>query len=61
MHLHGEWEKEVGEQSMEEIGKKPKWWMRFVDDVIGVWRGSKEEFLRFIEICNGNERRIMAT
>ena len=45
----------------EEIGKRPKWWKRFVDDVIGVWKGSKEEFLRFIKICNDNEERIKVT
>ena len=32
-----------------------------VDDIIGVWRGSKEEFLKFIEICNNNEERIKVT
>merc|ERR1712002_1305780 len=57
----GEWEKEVGVRAMAEMGKKPKWWKRFVDDVIGVWKGSKEEFLRFIEICNQNEERIKVT
>ena len=57
----GEWEKEVGEKAEEQIGKRPKWWKRFVDDVIGVWKGSKEEFLRFIEVCNANEERIKVT
>ena len=35
-----------------ELGKKPKWWKRFVDDVFGVWKGT---------ICNGNEERIKVT
>merc|ERR1712002_777932 len=57
----GEWEKEVQKKAVEEIGKSPRFWKRFVDDIIGVWKGSKEEFLRFIEICNGNEERIKVT
>ena len=57
----GEWEEEVGKTAEEKIGKKPRWWKRFVDDVIGVWKGSKEEFLRFIDICNENEERIKVT
>ena len=43
----GEWEKEVSEKARM-IGKGPRWWIRFVDDVFGFWKGSKEEFLRFI-------------
>ena len=57
----GEWEKEVGKKAEEELGVKPRWWKRFVDDVIGVWKGSKEEFLRFIDICNQHEERIKVT
>ena len=57
----GEWEKEVSAKAMEEMGKGPKWWKRFVDDFIGVWNGSKEEFDRFVEICNGHEPRIKVT
>ena len=57
----GEWEKEVNKKAEEEIGKKPRFWKRFVDDIIGVWKGNKEEFLRFIEICNNNEERIKVT
>ena len=57
----GEWEKEVNKKAEEEIGKKPRFWKRFVDDIIGVWKGSKEEFLKFIEICNSNEERIKVT
>ena len=44
----GEWEEEVSEKARRMIGKGPRWWIRFVDDVFGVWKGSKEEFLRFI-------------
>ena len=57
----GEWEKEVNREAEERIGKKPRFWKRFVDDIIGLWRGSKEEFLKFIEICNNNEERIKVT
>ena len=57
----GEWEKEVSQKAVEKIGKKPKWWKRFVDDVIGIWKGTKEEFLKFIEVCNENEERIKVT
>ena len=57
----GEWEKEVAEKSEEILGKKPRWWKRFVDDVFGVWKGSKEEFEKFIKICNENEERIKVT
>ena len=51
----GEWEEEVKRKAVEQMGKGQRWWKRFVDDIIGVWKGSKEEFLRFIEICNGHE------
>ena len=57
----GQWEKEVCEKAEEDLGKRPKWWKRFVDDVWGVWKGSVEEFLRFVEICNENEDRIKVT
>ena len=57
----GEWEKEVEEKAREQIGKGPRWWKRFVDDVIGVWRGSEKEFKTFIDICNGHEERIKVT
>ena len=56
----GDWEKEVNKRA-EELGKRPRFWKRFVDDIIGVWKGSKEEFLKFIEICNANKERIKAT
>ena len=58
MYVH---EKEVNKRAEEEIGNKPRFWKRFVDDIIGVWKGSKEEFLKFIEICNSNEERIKVT
>ena len=57
----GEWEREVCEEAVRRMGKGPKWWKRFVDDVFGVWRGSKEEFLKFVDICNQNEERIKVT
>ena len=57
----GEWEEEVARESKEKLGKGPKWWKRFVDDVIGVWKGDKEEFERFIEICDQNEERVKVT
>ena len=57
----GEWEQEVCQRAEEEIGNKPRWWKRFVDDIIGIWRGSKEEFLKFIEVCNNHEERIKVT
>ena len=57
----GRWEKEVCEEAERRMGKKPKWWKRFVDDVFGIWKGSKEEFLQFVEICNSNEDRIKVT
>ena len=46
---------------MEVIGKVPRWWKRFVDDVFGVWRGTEEEFVRFVEVCKGHEARIKVT
>ena len=57
----GEWEKEVNEEAERRLGKKPRFWKRFVDDIIGVWKGTKEEFLKFVEICNENEERISVT
>ena len=56
-----EWEEEVSKEAEERIGRKPKWWKRFVDDVFGVWKGTKEEFLEFIKICNEHEERIKVT
>ena len=57
----GKWEKEVCDEAEKVMGKRPKWWKRFVDDVFGVWKGTKEEFLSFIRICNENEERIKVT
>ena len=57
----GEWEEEVNRKAEEKMGKKPRFWKRFVDDIIGVWKGSKEEFLKFVEICNQVEERIKVT
>ena len=57
----GKWEKEVCDEARRRMGKGPKWWKRFVDDIFGVWQGTKEEFLEFIKICNENEERIKVT
>ena len=57
----GEWEREVCQEAVRRMGKGPKWWKRFVDDVFGVWKGTKEEFLEFVGICNENEERIKVT
>ena len=40
----GEWEEEVCQEAVKRIGKRPKWWKRFVDDVFGIWKGTEEEF-----------------
>ena len=57
----GVWEDEVQEKAERELGKRPKVWYRFVDDVWGIWQGSKEEFERFVEIGNSHEERIKVT
>ena len=57
----GKWEEEVQERAMSEMGKRPKMWYRFVDDIWRVWQGSRKEFERFVEICNSNEERIKVT
>ena len=57
----GKWEEEVNERAEKEMGKKPKVWYRFVDDIWGIWKGSKEEFLSFVGLCNGHEERIKVT
>ena len=57
----GMWEEEVVERAEMEIGKGPKVWIRFVDDVFGVWKGSREEFEKFVGICNDHEERIKVT
>ena len=57
----GKWEEEVNGRAEKEIGKKPKVWYCFVDDIWGIWKGSKEEFMRFVEVCNGHEERIKVT
>ena len=43
-------EKEKEEKARKEIGKVPRWWKRFVDNVFEVWRGTKEELVRFVGI-----------
>ena len=57
----GEWEEEVKRKARELVGKVPRLWLRFVDDVFRIWKGSKEEFLKFVEVCNGEEERIKVT
>ena len=57
----GMWEEEVEEKARKEMGKGPRWWKRFVDDVFGIWKGTKEEFERFVGVCNGHEERIKVT
>ena len=32
-----------------------------MDDIWGIWKGSKEEFMSFVELCNGHEERIKVT
>ena len=44
-----------------EIGKVPRLWFRYVDDVWGVWNGSEVDFGRFVEVCNRVEGRIKVT
>ena len=57
----GEWEEEVKRKAREAMGKVPRLWLRFVDDIFGIWKGSKEEFQRLVDICNENEERIKVT
>ena len=57
----GLWEEEVEEKARKELGKVPRWWKRFVDDVFGIWRGTQEEFEEFVKLCNGHEERIKVT
>ena len=58
-----EWEVEMCREAEMKLGKRPSWWKRFVDEVFGVWKGSKEEFIQGlssqfsglqIEICHYN-------
>ena len=57
----GKWEEEVQEKFEKDGGTRPKMWFPFVDDIWGVWRGSKEDFEKFVEVCNGHEERIKVT
>ena len=57
----GKREEEVQEKAVKEMGKKPKVWYRFVDDIWGIWEGKVEEFERFVKICNEHEERIKVT
>ena len=57
----GMWEEEVNKRAERVMGKRPKVWYRFVDDIWGIWKGSKEEFSKFVELCNGHEERIKVT
>ena len=41
------------------LGKVPRLWLIFVDDVFGIWKGSKEKFERFVDICDENEEAAM--
>ena len=61
MSYMGKWEKEVQQKARKEIGKQPKLWFRFVDDIWGVWKGSKEEFEKFVKLGNEHEERIKVT
>ena len=57
----GTWEEEVQEKAERELKKKPKLWLRFVDDVWGIWKGTEEELKSFIDLANGHEERIKVT
>ena len=57
----GKWEEEVVAKGRKDLKKAPKAWFRFVDDIWGVWKGTKEEFGKFVDICNSHEQRIKIT
>ena len=57
----GKWEKEVQEKALKELGKRPKLWFRFVDDIWGIWKGNEEELKGFVELANQHEERIKVT
>ena len=57
----GAWETEVQEKAEKELGKKPRMWLRFVDDIWGIWKGTEEELRRFVDLANGHEERIKVT
>jgi hypothetical protein len=57
----GRWEKQVREEAVKRGIHVLKRWFRFVDDVFGVWRGSVQSLLEFVQMCNEWEPRIKIT
>lgn len=48
------WEEEV----FEKCKKRPKCYLRYLDDIWGIWIGSKEEFFEFVNILNSHDPSI---
>lgn len=48
------WEEEV----LPKCKKRPFYYLRYLDDLFGVWQGSKEEFFEFLDIINSHDPSI---
>lgn len=51
------WEEEV----FKKCHKKPFYYLRYLDDVWGIWTASKEEFQEFMDILNSHDPSIQLT
>jgi hypothetical protein len=43
------------------LRKGPRMWYRYIDDILGIWKGTKEEYKEFVVICEREEERIKIT
>jgi hypothetical protein len=57
----GKWEEQVMKESMHKLKRRPRMFRRFVDDMIGRWKGSEGDFVRMVEISNSFESRMKVT
>lgn len=46
------------EKALDKCIKKPACYLRYLDDIFGIWTGSKQEFEDFVEILNSHDSSI---
>lgn len=49
------------EQAIAKCKKKPAYYLRFLDDIWGIWIGSKQEFQEFVDVLNSHDPSIQLT
>ena len=57
----GFWERKVKEEIRRRGMRFPRKWDRFIDDIFGIWKGTVQSFLEFVQLCNSIEPRIKLT